>query len=79
MMRTIDLRHKIIEYVSHIEDDSFLEELKKTIESNISGATYKLSEFQKSRIKSARQQLKDKQTISHEDLQKEIDQWLNSK
>jgi len=34
---------------------------------------------QKKRIESARLQLKNGQTISHEDLQKEIDQWLSSK
>ena len=40
---------------------------------------YKLSEYEKERVYVARQELKNGQTISHENLQKEIDQWLNEK
>lgn len=36
----------------------------------------KISEYQKKRIDLARQQLKSGQTISNDDLQKEVYQWL---
>ena len=78
-MSTIELRHIINEHLSHIEDVSFLNAIKTIIESKASGGIYRLSEFQKERIDSARQQLKNGQTISHDDLQKEIDQWLSTK
>jgi hypothetical protein len=78
-MSTIELRHIITEQLSHIEDVSFLNAIKTIIESKISGGTYKLSDYQKNRIDLARQQLKNRQTISHDDLQKEINQWLGSK
>ena len=78
-MSTVELRHIITEHLSHIEDVSFLNALKTIVESKVSGGTYKLSDYQRMRIDSAKQQLKKGQTISHEDLQKEIDQWLNSK
>jgi len=78
-MSTLELRHRIIEQLSHIEDVSFLNAIKTIIESKASESIYKLSDYQKKRITSAREQLKNKQVISHDDLQKEIDQWLSSK
>lgn len=78
-MSTIELRHIINEHLSRIDDISFLNAIKTIIESKVSENIYKLSDYQKKRIDSAREQLKNKQTISHEELQKEIDQWLNSK
>jgi vacuolar-type H+-ATPase subunit H len=65
--------------LSHIDDVSFLNAIKTIIESKVSNRIYKLSDYQKNRVDSARQQLKNKQTIAHDDLQKEIDQWLSSK
>jgi hypothetical protein len=78
-MGTIELRNIITEKLSHINDVSFLNAIKTIIESKVSEGTYNLSDYQKIRIDSGRQQLKNKQTISHDDLQKEIDQWLSSK
>ncbi len=78
-MSTLELRNSIIEQLSTIEDVSFLNALKTIIASKVSDSVYELSDFQKKRIELGRQQLKDGQTISHEDLQKEIDQWLSSK
>jgi hypothetical protein len=78
-MGTIELRHIITERLSQIEDVTFLNAIRTIIESKVSEGTYKLSDYQKNRIDSARQQLKNKQTISHDDLQKEINLWLSSK
>ena len=78
-MSTVELRNSIIEQLSQIEDVSFLNALKTIIASKASDSVYELSDFQKKRIELGRQQIEDGQTISHEDLQKEIDQWLSSK
>jgi ABC-type multidrug transport system fused ATPase/permease subunit len=78
-MSSIELRHIINEHLSHIEDVPFLNALKTIVESKVSEGFYKLSDYQKKRIDLARGQLKDRQTISHDDLQKEINQWLSSK
>jgi hypothetical protein len=78
-MSTIELRHHIIEKLSLINDDSFLKAIETIIESKVNEGVYKLSDFQRKRIDSARKQIKKGQTISHEVLQKEIDQWLNTK
>ena len=78
-MSTIELRHSIIEKLSLIDDTTFLKAIKTIVESKVSERVYKLSDFQKKRIESGREQLRKGQTISNDVLQKEIDQWLNTK
>jgi hypothetical protein len=78
-MGTNELRHIITEKLSHIEDVSFLSVIKTIIKSKVFEGTYKLSYYQKNRVDMARKQLKNMETISHDELQKEIDQWLSSK
>jgi hypothetical protein len=78
-MSTIELRHIIIEKLSLIDDASFLKAIKTIVESKVSEKVYRLSDSQKKRIESGREQLKKGQTISNDVLQKEIGQWLNTK
>jgi hypothetical protein len=78
-MSTVELRHIISEQLLQIEDESFLNALKTIVESKISGGTYKLNEYEKERIFLAREELKNGQTISHENLQTEIIQWFSEK
>jgi hypothetical protein len=78
-MSTIELRHNIIEKLSLIDDDSFLKAIKTIIDSKVNEGVYKLSDFQKKRVISGREQLKKGQSISNDVLQKEVDQWLNTK
>jgi hypothetical protein len=78
-MSTIELRHSIIEQLSHIDDDSFLNAIKTIIESKVNERVYELSDFQKKRVESGREQLKKKQSIGNNVLQKEIDQLLDTK
>ncbi|MEN6352794.1 MAG: hypothetical protein ABFD02_05005 [Bacteroidales bacterium] len=78
-MSTIELRHSIIEQLSHIDDDSFLNAIKTIIESKVNERVYELSDFQKKRVESGREQLRKKQSIANDVLQKEIDQWLDTK
>jgi hypothetical protein len=79
IMSTNELRHRIIEKLSLIDDDSFLKAIQTIIESKVNERVYKLSDFQKKRVDSGREQIRKGQTISNEALQKEIDQWLNTK
>ncbi|MBZ0242580.1 MAG: hypothetical protein K8F24_05140 [Bacteroidales bacterium] len=78
-MSTIELRHIITEHLSQIDDPSFLNAIKTIVESKISSGMYELSEFQIDRINSARNDLKNGQLISHDELQHEINQWLEEK
>lgn len=78
-MSTVELRHIISEHLMQIEDESFLSAIKTIIESKISSGIYKLSEYEKERIYMAREELKNRQTVSHESVQREIEQWLSEK
>jgi hypothetical protein len=78
-MSTIELRHYIIEKLSHIDDKSFLKAIKTIVESKADAKVYQLSDLQKKRIEGSREQVKMGQTISDEALNKEVLQWLDSK
>jgi hypothetical protein len=78
-MSTVELRHIISEHLMQIEDESFLSAIKTIIESKLSSGIYKLSEYEKERIYMAREELKNRQTVSHESVQREIEQWLSEK
>ena len=78
-MSTVELRQKIVDQLSQIEDVAFLKAIKTLVDSKAEDTIYKLSDLQKKRIQEGRMQLKEGKTISHETLQKEIEQWLESK
>ncbi|MDA3906456.1 MAG: hypothetical protein PF484_10305 [Bacteroidales bacterium] len=78
-MSTIELRQVIMEYLTHIDDASFLNAIKTIIESKVSEGTYMLSDYQKKRIEEGRDQIMKGKTISNESLKLEIDQWLSTK
>jgi len=78
-MSAVELRHTIIEKLSQIDDTSFLKAIKTIVESKANEDVYKLSDFQKKRIKESREQVKLGQTISNDALQKDIKEWLSTK
>jgi hypothetical protein len=78
-MSTIELREMIMNQLAHINDTSFLKAIKTLVDSKAQSEVYKLSDYQKQRIQDSREQAIKGQTISHEELQKEIDQLLGSK
>jgi predicted transcriptional regulator len=78
-MSTIELREKIISQLANINDTSFLRAIKVLIDTKVEKEVYRLSDYQKERIRLGRDQLKKGQTISHDEVQKEINQWLGSK
>jgi hypothetical protein len=65
--------------ISLIDDEPFLVAIKTILDSKVTSSVYQLSNFQKERISLGREQLKNGQVISNEDLQSEIDQWLSTK
>ncbi len=78
-MSTIELRQVISEYLSHIDDLSFLNAIKTILESKAGEKTYHLSKKEEIRIEEGCTQYKKKQTISDNQLKKDVDQWLDTK
>ena len=78
-MSTIELREKIISQLANINDTSFLRAIKVLIDTKVEKEVYRLSDYQKERIRLGRGQLKNGKTISHDEVQKEINEWPGSK
>jgi hypothetical protein len=78
-MSTIELQQIINGYVSHITDKSFLSALKTIIETKIAEDVYILQDAEKERVQIGREELREHKTISHNDLQKEVDAWFLTK
>jgi hypothetical protein len=75
-MSTIELRNSIIQHLSKIEDTSFLNAIKTIVESRITSDYYELNDFELGRVEEARQDLLKNKTISNDNMQKEIGEWL---
>lgn len=78
-MSTLEIRHNIVEQLLRIEDESFLSAIKTILENKTTEDKRQLNEYQKERIKVAREQLRLNRTISHYELQKEVGKWLQGK
>ncbi|MFV0267043.1 MAG: hypothetical protein ACK5HT_07900 [Draconibacterium sp.] len=78
-MSTLEIRHNIVEQLLRIEDESFLSAIKTILENKTMEDKRQLNDYQKERIKVAREQLRLNRTISHYELQKEVGKWLQGK
>lgn len=77
-MDTAELKIDLISRIANLKDIVVMEQIKSLLDLE-EVEIYQLSTEQKRRISLGREQLKNKQTISHEDLQQEISEWLNTK
>ncbi|MCE4566263.1 hypothetical protein INQ51_18220 [Maribellus sp. CM-23] len=78
-MSTLEIRHNIVEQLLRIEDESFLSAIKTILENKTTEDKRQLNDYQKERIKVAREQLRLNGTISHYELQKEVGKWLHGR
>jgi len=78
-MGTAELKHIIAEHLTHIEDKSFLQDLKNLLESKIISEKYILNDLEKKRIYIAREQLKNGTTISNNEFHNQVQEWFDTK
>jgi len=78
-MSTLELRNKLIEEIFLIDDKSFLESLKTIIETKIASNTYELSDFQKERIRLAKEQFQNEKCVSNKNVLQKIEKQLKIK
>ena len=78
-MSTLELRNDIYKQISLIDDESFLTALKTIIDLQVSSGTYKLSDIQMQRIASGREQLKNGSVLDDDEVQRNVEAWLNTK
>ncbi len=78
-MTTVELKNILIHQISGINDKSFLQAIKKIIETKSESIIYTLSLEEEKRIKESQEQIARGEYLSNEQVEKEIDQWLKEK
>ena len=74
---TENLKDKLINKLKEINDPAILEEVANLFELQEPEAVYHTNDQQKKAIEDAKEQIKNKQTLTEEEAGKDIDEWLN--
>ena len=75
-MPDTSLKERLINKINEIDDPAILEEVSNLFELQETEAVYQVTDKQKTVIDEAREQVKNKQTLSNEQADKEADEWL---
>ncbi|AZB29085.1 hypothetical protein [Chryseobacterium balustinum] len=80
-MSTSELQMKLdlINRISILNDTRIIKEIKELLDFELDEKVYELNQSQKDRIEEARNEYKNAQTLTEEDANNEIDQWLKEK
>ncbi len=79
-MRTIEIRQRLIEEINSSNNKNLLEEMYNFFsKDNATETVYKLSKSQKLAIEKGREQIKNGQSNTNEEVNLEIEKWLNEK
>ncbi|HEY6954977.1 MAG TPA: hypothetical protein VI385_07015 [Flavisolibacter sp.] len=76
-MATTDLKEKLIERIRRTEDLQLLEEISRLFELQEPDRVYHVNDRQRKSISEAKEQIQNSQSISNEDANKDIHEWLN--
>ncbi len=71
------LKEKLLNKLNEIDDPAILEEVSNLFELQEPDSIYKVNDEQRKAIEEAKEQIKNKQTLSDEQSDKETDEWLN--
>ena len=79
-MRTIEIRQRLIEEINSSNNKNLLEEMYNFFtKDNAAQSVYKLSKTQRLLIEKGREQIKNGQSFTNDEVNLEIDQWLDEK
>jgi hypothetical protein len=76
-MASADLKERLIERIRRTEDLQLLEEISRLLELQEPDRIYHVNDQQRKNISEAKEQIRNNQSISNEDANKDIDEWLN--
>ena len=77
-MTTQELRHKVINKVNELDDESLLNDLIKLIDDNENDdEIYRLSDNHKKAINKAIDEIENGDYLTNDQSNKQIDEWLN--
>jgi hypothetical protein len=78
-MSTIELRERLINKISHTEDENILAEVNRLLgieTQSEADDVFIFTETEKMKIEEARLQIKNGDFLTHDEANKEIDEWL---
>lgn len=78
-MTTLELKKILMHRIAEINDKSFLSAINTIIETKSNSTTYKTTAEQRKRIKEGKAQIEKGEFFTNEQVEKEMDQWLNEK
>lgn len=78
-MTTLELKKILMHRIAEINDKSFLSAINTIIEPKSNSTIYKTTPEQRNRIKEGKDQIEKGDFFTNEQVEKEIDQWLNEK
>lgn len=76
-MSPVELKDRLIDKIRGIKDPELLEEISHLLEMQEPDSLYPLNEEQKNTVKEAREQIQNKQSLSNDQANKDIDEWLS--
>ena len=76
-MPDTNLKERLINKIKETNDPVILEEVSNLFELQEPDTIYQVNDEQKKAIEEAKNQIKDNQTLSDEQADKDIDEWLN--
>ena len=78
-MTTIELKNFLHHRITDLNDKSFLNAIKTFIETNSESATYKTTAEQRKKIQEGREQIIKGECFTNEQVEMEMDKWLEEK
>ena len=76
-MQQTDIKEKLINKIKETNDPHLLEEISALFELQEPESVYEVNGAQRKKIEEAREQIKNKQTLSGQQADKDTDEWLN--
>lgn len=78
-MTTLQLKNALIQRISEIDDQSFLEAIKTILDAKSEAGKLKLTSELKEKILASKNEIEKGLFIDNDLLEKEIDEWLSEK
>lgn len=72
-----NLKEKLISKIKETNDPSILEEVSHLFELEEPDTVYQVTDKQKKAIEEAKEQIKNKETLTDKEADKDIDEWLS--
>ncbi len=75
----LELKLELINKITELENFRIIKELKKILDFELDEGVFELSQKQKTRIEKAKAEYSEGKTFTNEEVENEIEQWLNEK